>query len=324
MNKPIVFLFSGQGSQYFNMGKELYVSNSMFRKWMQKLDEVFLDLTGVSVLNKLYDDSRKKSELFDHLFYTHPSIFMVEYSLAQVLLEKGIYPDYVIGSSMGEFAACAIAGVMSCEDAFHSLVAQAQMVENLCPKGGMLAIIHDHKLYSEVPALHKNAELASINFHSHFVVSGSLQGIMDIEKYLKEEEIIYQRLPVSFAFHSSLLDPAAQPYIQFLQRKTMNSPELIYLSSLIGKRVSSFPDTYFWDVIRQPIDFRGAISCIDQEKEPVYIDLGPSGTLANFAKYNLGKESAPRIFSIVTPFGNDMKSLELLGSYIATNLTPRL
>jgi trans-AT polyketide synthase/acyltransferase/oxidoreductase domain-containing protein len=86
MNKPIVFMFSGQGSQYFQMGKALYQSLVTFRHWMDRLDDDFYILTGTSVISHLYDENKKKGDPFDNFLFSHAALFMVEYALAQVLI----------------------------------------------------------------------------------------------------------------------------------------------------------------------------------------------------------------------------------------------
>ncbi|WP_226001954.1 acyltransferase domain-containing protein [Paenibacillus sp. BJ-4] len=312
MDKSVVFMFSGQGSQYYGMGKELYMLNSVFRKWMTRLDEIHTDITGRSVLKVLYDDTRQRGEVFDSLLYTHPAIFMVEYALTQVLMDRGIHPDYVLGSSLGEFASVAAADGMSYEDILHCLVKQAQMVEASCRKGGMLAVIGDFRLYDEVSILNTNSELASINYDSHFVISGSCEGLTEIEHYLKANEIICQRLPVQFAFHSSLIDPIALEYTAFLKLKTVRSPTINMVSSMYGGKVVSLDNRFLWDVARTPINFRGALNCLGDGDGVIYIDLGPSGTLANFVKYNFGNKKKASAFSILSPFQNDVKNLDRL------------
>ncbi len=312
MNKSRVFMFSGQGSQYYNMGRNLYLSNPVFHRWMEKLDNIFASLTGKSVIKILYDGNRQKSEPFDNILYTHPAIFMLEYSLAQVLLERGIYPDYVLGASLGEYTACAVAGVISCEYAVRCLVTQAKMLESHCLKGGMLAIINDYRLYDDMPVLSKNSELVSVNYHSHFIVSGSINNLKEIEEYLKVERILFQRLPVSFAFHSRLIDPIASVYNCFLKSITLKSPEVNFISSLTGDKNIAFDSSYFWDVVRKPINFRSAVRNLRNEQEYVFIDLGPSGTLVNFVKYNLDNENQASIFPIITPFNNETRNLERL------------
>lgn len=312
MDRSVIFMFSGQGSQYYGMGRELYRLNSVFRKWMTKLDEIHTDITGRSILKMLYDDNRGRGDVFDSLLYTHPAIFMVEYALTQVLLEKGIYPDYVLGSSLGEFASVAVAGCMSYEDTLQCLVKQAQMVENYCPKGGMLAVIGDLSLYDQISVLNANSELASINYDSHFVISGSCEELEKIERYLVANEIICQRLPVQFAFHSSLMDPIALEYTAFLKLKTLRNPTINMVSSMYGGKAASLDNRFLWDVARKPIRFRNALKCLGDGDGVIYIDLGPSGTLANFVKYNFGSKKMASICSILSPFQNDMKNLDRL------------
>ena len=124
-----VFMFSGQGSQYFHMGRALYDDNDTFRGWMVRLDEVARQASGSSVIEALYSDARAKGEPFDRTLLTHPAIFMVEYALAQALIHAGVVPDLVLGVSMGSFAAAAVAGFIDVEDALTAVIRQAMSLE---------------------------------------------------------------------------------------------------------------------------------------------------------------------------------------------------
>ena len=201
---------------------------------MLKLNDIASDLIGESLLDVLYDDGKRGSERFDRTLYTHPSIFMAEYSLAQVLLESGIEPDYVMGASLGEFAAAAVSAVMSVEELLELLVKQARLLEACCERGGMLAILQDTSLYYDTPTLYENSELASVNYHSHFVVSGKREGLKKAEAFLRDNDIVYQDLPVSYAFHSSLIDSAAEQYRELLNHQKYQPLRKKYISCLSG------------------------------------------------------------------------------------------
>lgn len=319
MKRPIVFMFSGQGSQYFNMGMDFYTSYPVFRSTMEKLDGIFKNITGKSVLQVLYDRSKKKSDDFDDLFYTHPAIFMVEYSITQVLLEMGIHPDFVLGASLGEFAAAAVSGVVSCEDILQCLVKQVQLLESCCEKGGMLAVVHDYKLFNREPVIYKNSELASINYSSHFIVSGSTEGLAKIESFLKSNEVLFFRLPVLYPFHSSLIDPINMVYNEFLNSISYKKPNSGFVSCMAGGKTANFDGSFFWSVVREPMDFRGALRSLDSQNEYIFVDLGPSGTLANFTKQNLGSEKVSSIFAIITQFNNGISNLDKLKEKISGN-----
>ena len=89
MANPLVFMFSGQGSQYFHMGRELYERHPRFRHWILRGEEVARSVSGRSVIGELYSTVRKKSDPFDQIVHTHPAIFIVEHALAQIFLEEG-------------------------------------------------------------------------------------------------------------------------------------------------------------------------------------------------------------------------------------------
>ncbi|MBF0225349.1 MAG: ACP S-malonyltransferase [Desulfobacterales bacterium] len=312
MDNQIVFMFSGQGSQFFQMGNELYESHPIFQKWMKKLDAVCLDINGTSIIDKIFDKTKKKSDLFDNTLHTHPAIFMVEYALAKTLIEEGIEPDYVLGSSLGEFASAALSNAITFEKAIESIIKQAEILEFRCKKGGMAAILYDSNLYYESKILHENSQIAAINFQSHFVVSGRIEKLDLIENFLRERNITYMRIPVSLPFHSSFIDDAENDYKAYLSEQTYKKPEIPMISCISASIIDTIDKNYFWNVVRQPILFEKTIKELYKKNKFIYIDLGPSGTSSVFVKYNLEKILEPKCFNIITPFGNDLKNLEKL------------
>jgi trans-AT polyketide synthase/acyltransferase/oxidoreductase domain-containing protein len=318
-NKPVIFMFSGQGSHSYHMGFSMFEQHPTFQKWMLDLNDIASETLGESLLDKLYDKTKSSSDLFEQTLYTHPTIFMIEYALTQVLLQDGIEPDYVLGTSMGEFASAAVAGVISVEEALKAVVKQAQVLETHCQKGGMTAILHNPTLFNETPQLSNHSELASVNFHSHFVVSGKPESLKEIEKFLRQKNLAYQSLPVSVAFHSALIEPAAPIYTDFLKQKTSHPPKIPLISCASADDIlTSLPQNHLWDVIRKPIRFQQTVQRLENQQAYVYLDIGPSGTLANFVKYNLTKQSQSKTFPILTPFGQNLKNLEKVKDFFLT------
>lgn len=306
---PIVSMFSGQGSQYYQMARELFAHNSTFNRWMHLLDSLFQQHIGESILAEMYAREKKITHPFDHLLKTHPAIFMVEYSLAQLFMEKGIFPNFVLGSSLGEFAAAALAGVLPLEAVVECLVKQASVIENLCPPGKMVVILKPVEMYYAMPLLFKNSELVSINREAHFVISGASQSIDPILQFLQRDKISHLVLPVVYGFHSAVLDAAKETYLQFLERKKYQRPNIPLVSCAEGGLVEEISSSFFWDIARKPIQLQKAFTFLQQKGSCLYLDLGPSGMMANMAKYSLSDTARAHCASIVTPFHQELQKL---------------
>jgi bacillaene synthase trans-acting acyltransferase len=308
-----VFMFSGQGSQYFQMGRELFEGNETFRGWMVRLDEIARRSSGRSVIDTLYSDGRGKGDPFDRTLLTHPAIFMVEYSLAQCLNHAGVWPDLVLGVSLGSFAAAAVAGFIDVEDALSAVIRQAMALEEWCEPGGMTAVLADPALFAE-DFLGGRAELAAVNFSSHFVVSARRTELAEIEAALKKQNVTYQRLPVSVAFHSRWIDKAKAPFESFMRSIRCKEGRLPLACCDQTAILSGLPDDYFWNVVRHPIRFRETTARLEQQGAHRYIDVGPSGTLATFLKYGLPAATMSTVHAILTPFGADQKNLKAVSA----------
>ncbi|MFK4467830.1 ACP S-malonyltransferase [Bacillus sp. RC252] len=309
-HKHIIFMFSGQGSQYYQMGKPLYENVDTFRKWMNQLDRIVQDFLGISIVQLLYYENKPKNEMFDRLVYTHPAIFMVEYALAQVLITHGLTPDYVIGTSLGEYAAAAVSEAVGAEDILKCIIKQAQLIEAESPIGGMTTILHDTSLFDRTPIISKNSEMVAKNYKNHFVISGLLDSLQQIESYLNQHHILFQRIPVRYGFHSRWIDQVHPEFLKISKDIAITKPKVPIISCVDGQIVDHLSQGYLWSVIRKPILFQDAIKTLEKTTSGVYLDLGPSGTLSHFLKRNLQPESTSKGFPIMNVFHQDTQNLE--------------
>lgn len=302
-------MYSGQGSQYYQMGKALFDENHIFKTWMLKGDGICKDHLGISVLEVLYNEKNPISQPFSKTLLTHPAIFILEYALTQVLLEQNIRPDFVLGTSMGEFAAAAVSGALGFETTLKIVIKQAEILEQ-SPEGSMLAVLADPNFYQTQSYLNQNSELAAINFSSHFVVSGGTENVKIIIERLNESNILSQLLPVSKAFHSYYIDNDKPIFLQAIEQLEIQNPSIPIISCVTETKLNSLTEKHFWDIIRSPILFQSTIQHLEHEGPMLYIDIGPSGTLSTFVKYNLSKSSKSKFFSILTLFGHDSENFE--------------
>jgi bacillaene synthase trans-acting acyltransferase len=306
-----VFMFSGQGSQYYQMGKQLFEADQVFRARMIALDADVLSLTGMSVVEALYAPTSRPGVPFQRTVLSHPAIVMVELALAQTLIASGLVPDLVLGASLGAYAAAAVAGVMTARDAVALAVAHAQALEGHAPAGGMVAVLAAPALLGQAFA-HGRIELASVNFDSHFVVSAPEADCNAFELELRRRDLTFQRLAVSFAFHSRWMDDARQPFAAAARRIRLSPARVPMLCCAQARMPAALSDTYFWDVTRDPIRFPETIARLERDGACRYIDIGPSGTLAMFLKYLLPRSSSSVAHCVMTPYARDVANMAAL------------
>ncbi|MFP5392983.1 MAG: acyltransferase domain-containing protein, partial [Gammaproteobacteria bacterium] len=187
-----------------------------------------------------------------------------------------------------------------------------RVIEATCEPGGMIAIFDSPALHAREALLRQHCEIAGVNFSSHFVVSGPQARLDIVETFLHAREITFQRLPVSYAFHSQWIDPAAAPYLDFLRTLPMRAPAIPIACCAEGALLKRLPPDYFWSVARRPICFEQTIHRLDAEGPFEYIDVGPSSSLAAFLKYVLPSESASSRHAILKTVGRDLDNLAAL------------
>jgi len=302
-----VFMFSGQGSQYYQMAKPLFEGHRAFRKHMEALDEVVADVIGRSVIRELYRSDRTISEPMDDISLSHPAIVMVEYALARTLIDEGIAPDLLLCASLGTFTGAAVAGCMRVEDVLVTAMTQASLIEQHCEPGAMIAVFSDPRLQRSDSLLRECSELAGINSSEHFVLSSTESAATRIQARLNELDVAHHRLPVRFGFHSRWIETVGPPFREYLSTLDYADCELPIACCRYAERLLRLEDEYLWQVTRGPIKLQETLQLLEAQPAQ-YIDVGPGGTLAACGKRITGDTSTSRFRSIVTPFARDLQN----------------
>jgi acyl transferase domain-containing protein len=301
-------MYSGQGSQYYNMGKELYLKNDVFRRHMNLCSDLLSHELDRPLTEVIYDES-KKTENFDSILYTHPAIFSIGYSLTHVLMESGLRPDYLLGYSLGEFVASVVAGVVSLEDGLKIVSKQARMLHEKCALGGMMVVFTSPDYFNQHQALFKNCMLAGINYSQCFVVSGSKERLQEINQFMTNDSKVSYILPVNYPFHSALIEPIKNDFLSLIHH-VHYEPASIPVYSCASVGIMQTSRDHFWNVIRSPIQFEQTIKSMASENDCLFIDLSPTGTMSNFIKH--GFNNTITSLQLMNQFGKNIDTLNNL------------
>ncbi len=310
-NSKSVFMFSGQGSQYYFMGLSLYRENLVFRKTINYLDELVKSISGYSVLSAIYDQTKLITEKLDNLAITHPAIFMIQYAMVKTLESLDIFPDIVLGYSLGEYSALTTAGVINPEEALGMILSQAKIVRAVCDTGFMYAILANHEQHLPLYSNSTQVELASKNFQQHFVLAGLENSESKLVEMLNSSKLVYFKLPIQYGFHSSAIEPAIEPIKATIDEAVFKTPMLPIASCTKGHFLNSIDNKHFQEVFRAPIQFQKTIQFLENKGQYRYIDIGPSDTLSIFTKYIINKDSKSKIISTLSMQKNNFSFTEL-------------
>ncbi|MEU8627799.1 ACP S-malonyltransferase [Streptomyces sp. NPDC048669] len=299
-----VFLFAGQGSQYHGMGKWLYGAAPAFRDALDSMDATVREVRGDSVIEAIHGPGLGPQHPMSRFSLTQPAIFMVEYALARMLRAYGFEPGAVLGASLGEIAAAAVAGAVDPDECLRSLLRQVDVFEAECPRGGMLAVLADPGLADRDPVL-AEAYVAAVNSPENFVLAGTAEALDRIESHLHTTGTLCQRLPVLFPFHSPLIDPVEGVFKELIGELTMRPAAIPLISGTTGTAVRLPDPAHLWQVLREPFDLTRALGPLLDRDDLLFLDLSPSGSMANLVRAALPEGSRSRVLPLLSPYARD-------------------
>jgi len=312
IGQPLAFMFPGQGSHYYQMGRELFDGHAAFREKIIEMDKIVVPLLGCSMIDVLYGDNKQKDDLFDRTPLTNAAIFMVEYALAKSLIADQVVPDVVVGASMGMFAAAAVASAIASEDGLVATIKLGLILEERCRKGAMVALLANDKLYEDMDALNKGTELAALNYSSHFVVSTTHDYVATLEPILDGKQIPFGKLPVSHAFHSQWIDDAEEAALRLFSELRYFPTRIPLVCCAQTRAIRQLTAADLWSALRKPIRFSATTAELECSAPHCYIDVGATGTLATFLRRGQVPDARSRTIPILTPFGTGLKNYQAL------------
>jgi amino acid adenylation domain-containing protein len=295
--KPVIFMFPGMGSQYVNMGRELYQTFPLFRREMDRCFEILKPLIDYDIKEILYphpdcrggsqDPPKNHPHQGDHPDQINRTeiaqvlIFIFEYALAKLLMALGIEPYAMIGYSFGEYTAACLSGVLSLEQALQVIALRGRLLQAL-PNGAMLSVPASAAEVKPQLTSFKGLAIA-IDNDSSCIVSGPPEEINAFEKQMKEKRYLCMRLNALHAIHSPMMTPMLAKFAEALGDFTFHKPGIPYISNVTGTwiTVDAARDPGYWVThLKQTVRFADGMQELLTIPGAVFIEVGPGRDLS--------------------------------------------
>jgi glutamate-1-semialdehyde-2,1-aminomutase len=292
--RKIAFLFTGQGAQYANMGRQLYNTQPIFRRTLEQCDRLLQPYLEKSLLSVLFADS-PDAQILNQTAYTQPALFALEYALFQMWQSWGIVPDIVMGHSVGEYVAACVAGVFSLEDGLKLIAERGRQMQALPPIGMMAAIFAtQEQVIDAILPYQSQVSIAAVNGPKHTVISGERNSVESVIQQLQAEGIEVRPLQVSHAFHSPLMNLMLDQFEQLASQVQYHYPRIPIVSNLTGNIVTaqaSIDATYWRHHAREAVQFAAGIQTLIDQGYDLFMEIGPHPVLSSMAKRGLETEN---------------------------------
>lgn len=286
----LVFLFPGQGSQYPGMGRDLLQAHPQGKT----IFECAGDILGMDLQDICFHGTK---QLLAQTNISQPAIFTVSLLALSALEHHQISCTATGGHSLGEYASMVCAGMVSMEDGYRLIKHRAAAMQSCAQQqgGGMCAVMGQTAAQVEALCDEMEGYVVPVNYNAPLqtVVAGEESAIAQMTATLAQRHIKCVRLGVNAAFHSRLMQPAADEFLSNMQDISFSEPHIRYYSNLTGGLLAStaMPD-YLAQHLVSPVRFTDQIQAMHADGYDTFLEVGPGKVLTGLLRKTVKGASA--------------------------------
>ncbi|MGA6161229.1 amino acid adenylation domain-containing protein [Amycolatopsis magusensis] len=275
----LAFLFSGQGAQYAGMARQLYATSARFRALLTDCAALFETHVGKPLTAVVFSGDR-----LDETRYTQPALFCLEYALARLWLDWGAEPAFLLGHSVGQFAAACVAGVFDLADGLRLVAERGRVVQELSERGAMLVVFADEPTVRA--ALTPGLAIAAVNGTGNITVSGEPAEITALAETLAGRGVKTKAMSSAWAFHSPMMAAAREAFAATAASITYREPRIALVSDLDGRL--HHPGADYWTRhLTDTVRFADGIRLLGELGCTQFVEVGPQQVLIGAGRREL-------------------------------------
>jgi len=317
---PAIYLFPGAGVQHVGMTRELYADEPVYRDALDRCCDLLRPHLGLDLREVIFPaagDEARAAETLYQTAITQPALFAVEYAMAKMWTHYNVLPEGLVGYSIGEYAAAAVAGVMSIEDACHLVAVRAALMQEM-PAGGMLSVsLSEAEVRQLLPA---ELDVCTINGPESTVIGGVTEAVDAFAAELDRREVHYQRVHTSHVSHSRMMDPVLARFEAVVRGFTLHPPELPFVSNVTGTWITDEEATdpaYWVRHLRSTVRFDDCLRTLLEEPDRVLLEVGPGRGLATLARRHPARDPRMLILNSLPHLRDDLGEAQQFWATVA-------
>ncbi len=275
----IVFVFSGNGSQWPGMGQAAFRASKDFRDAFAAVDAVFKPLAGWSLTDEMFSPNLRHD--LPRASIAQPLVFAIQAASVRALAKLGVRPSLVMGHSVGEVAAAEAAGILSLEDAVKVIYHRSRHQELTENAGGMSVILGPREAAEALVAEFPSLAVAAHNSHQCVVAAGPYSALEALAKAASKRKLRARQLDLAYPFHTSFMEPVRRHLIRDLAELSPSAGKTPFLSTIApgimpGQSANAL---YWWRNVREKVLFHEGVEYAIELGKRVFLEIGPNGPL---------------------------------------------